>query len=30
VNPGAGMPMVTLGGQHVARMIIEQAAKGKP
>jgi diapolycopene oxygenase len=30
INPGAGMPMVTLGGQHVARMIIEQAAKGKP
>ena len=30
VNPGAGMPMVTLCGQHVARMIIEQAAKGKP
>lgn len=30
VNPGAGMPMVTLGGQHVARMIIEQAAEGKP
>ena len=30
VNPGAGMPMVALGGQHVARMIIEQAAKGKP
>ncbi len=30
VNPGAGMPMVTLGGQHVARMIIEQVAKGKP
>ena len=30
VNPGAGMPMVTLGGQHVARMIVEQAAKGKP
>jgi len=30
VNPGAGMPMVTLGGQHVARMIIEQAAKGTP
>jgi diapolycopene oxygenase len=29
VNPGAGMPMVTLGGQHVARMIIEQAAEGK-
>ena len=30
VNPGAGMPMVTLGGQHVARMIIEQAGKGNP
>jgi len=30
VNPGAGMPMVTLSGQHVARMIVEQAAKGKP
>jgi diapolycopene oxygenase len=30
VNPGAGMPMVTLGGQHVARMILEQAAKGEP
>lgn len=30
VNPGAGMPMVTLGGQHVARMIIEHDAKGKP
>jgi diapolycopene oxygenase len=29
VNPGAGMPMVTLSGQHVARMIIEQSAKGK-
>jgi diapolycopene oxygenase len=29
VNPGAGMPMVTLSGQHVARMIIEQANKGK-
>lgn len=26
VNPGAGMPMVTLSGQHVARMISEQAA----
>ncbi len=25
VNPGAGMPMVTLSGQHVARMIAEQA-----
>ena len=30
VNPGAGMPMVTLGGQHVARMIIEQAGKCNP
>jgi diapolycopene oxygenase len=30
VNPGAGMPMVTLGGQHVARMIVEQSAKDKP
>ena len=30
VNPGAGMPMVTLGGQHVARMIIEHVARGKP
>ncbi|MEG9438409.1 phytoene desaturase [Edaphobacter sp. HDX4] len=30
VNPGAGMPMVTLSGQHVARMIVEQAAKGRP
>jgi diapolycopene oxygenase len=28
VNPGAGMPMVTLGGQHVARMIVEQTARG--
>jgi diapolycopene oxygenase len=27
VNPGAGMPMVTLSGQHVARMIVQQAAK---
>lgn len=26
VNPGAGMPMVALSGQHVARMIEEQAA----
>ncbi len=25
VNPGGGMPMVTLCGQHVARLIIEQA-----
>jgi diapolycopene oxygenase len=29
VNPGAGMPMVTLGGQHVARMIVEQTAREK-
>jgi diapolycopene oxygenase len=29
VNPGAGMPMVTLSGQHVARMIVEQEARGK-
>ncbi len=28
VNPGAGMPMVTLSGQHVARMIVERDAKG--
>jgi diapolycopene oxygenase len=27
VNPGAGMPMVTLSGQHVARLIAEQNAK---
>ena len=27
VNPGAGMPMVTLSGQHVARMIAEQAGE---
>jgi diapolycopene oxygenase len=26
VNPGGGMPMVTLSGQHVARMITEQVA----
>jgi len=25
VNPGGGMPMVTLCGQHVARMVIKQA-----
>ncbi len=25
VNPGAGMPMVSLSGQHVARMIADQA-----
>ena len=29
VNPGAGMPMVALSGQQVARMIIERAAKGE-
>jgi diapolycopene oxygenase len=28
VNPGAGMPMVTLSGLHVARMIAEQAEAG--
>jgi len=28
VNPGGGMPMVTLSGQHVAQMISEQDAKG--
>lgn len=27
VNPGGGMPMVTLCGQHVARMVTEAAAK---
>jgi diapolycopene oxygenase len=25
VNPGGGMPMVSLGGQHVARMILQEA-----
>lgn len=30
VNPGAGMPMVTLSGQHVARMISEQNAREMP
>ena len=30
VNPGAGMPMVTLSGQHVARMIVEQNAREMP
>ena len=29
VNPGAGMPMVTLSGQHVARMIAEQHERGR-
>lgn len=29
VNPGAGMPMVTLSGQHVARMIQEQVSSGE-
>ncbi|KAA6456643.1 phytoene desaturase [Acidobacteria bacterium AB60] len=28
VNPGGGMPMVTLSGQHVARMIAEQSERG--
>ncbi|MGB8480481.1 MAG: phytoene desaturase family protein [Acidobacteriaceae bacterium] len=27
VNPGGGMPMVTLCGQHVARLVMEQAAR---
>jgi diapolycopene oxygenase len=27
VNPGGGMPMVTLCGRHVARMILEQSQK---
>lgn len=27
VNPGGGMPMVTLSGQHVARMILAQAGE---
>ena len=27
VNPGGGMPMVSLSGQHVARMILEQSAE---
>ena len=30
VNPGAGMPMVTLSGQHVARMITEKNAREMP
>jgi len=30
VNPGGGMPMVTLCGQHVARMIREQSAREMP
>jgi diapolycopene oxygenase len=29
VNPGAGMPMVSLSGQQVARMIVERAAQRK-
>lgn len=29
VNPGAGMPMVCLSGQHVARMILEQVSTGR-
>ena len=27
VNPGGGMPMVSLSGQHVARMILREAGK---
>lgn len=30
VNPGAGMPMVTLSGQHVARMILDRVSSGEP
>ncbi len=30
VNPGSGMPMVTLGGLHVARMIAEQNGDEAP
>jgi len=30
VNPGAGMPMVALSGQHVARMIAEQNKREMP
>lgn len=30
VNPGSGMPMVTLSGQHVARMIAEQNERETP
>ena len=29
VNPGGGMPMVTLSGQHVARMILAQVGDGR-
>lgn len=29
VNPGAGMPMVTLSGLHVARMIAERVSSGE-
>ncbi len=29
VNPGGGMPMVSLSGQHAARLIVEQAAGSK-
>ncbi len=29
VNPGAGMPMVALSGQHVARMILDQVSAGE-
>jgi diapolycopene oxygenase len=27
VNPGCGMPMVTLCGQHVATLVMEQEAR---
>jgi len=30
VNPGAGMPMVTLSGQHVARMILDRVSSAQP
>jgi diapolycopene oxygenase len=30
VNPGGGMPMVTLCGRHVARMIVEQSERENP
>ena len=30
VNPGAGMPMVTLSGQHVARMILDRQSSDQP
>jgi diapolycopene oxygenase len=30
VNPGGGMPMVSLSGQHVAQMIFEEVRSGNP